>query len=642
MSIQTGQVVAGKQKPMADAIVPKLIDPNEVFKLNGPVLVLAGPGTGKTVSIARRAKWLVEEQKVSPKRIVVITFTKEAEASFRAKIGDTSIQDQDNKPLTYIEPGNYPEHISTMHALAWRIAGCAGKLNQECSLLQDAKIISCIYRDAAIRLGYSQKEAELSFDYKKTADLRLNDNPYCLIEQEYQRIMKLCNRISQDDSIRMACDVLDNNKSREVVTTNLFGGEVEALIIDEYQDIDNNQLKLIKLLSKAHPRGVYAVGDDEQSIYSFRGGSSNFIKKFPEDLGGHAQIVTINVCRRFSQKLAKAARIFLQQFFVSPIRKHEPVFVDPQDTKIFRKDFPTDKGEVIEIASICSDKLGNTDKIYVLVPSKNYLYPLADALAMRGIALIYQESAKCAGILNLQYINQLTNKGNNANVRACLELILDSQYVQSSKKVNKSTLQLAIAKLWDDVISDKSLYEVIRQKAGADYNIKLFWDSLSVIRGPGRAEIKSLKDLRKLFYRFKVWPTSLSLLRDVDLVAHHIEKKYLVSPDKVVRVTTIHSSKGLDGDVVFIVGLSDGIFPTSEKGKGDNKDGNKEGRDLSEYARLMYVAMTRAKRELYIFRPRRVIKSGAGYQSSERELDPSPFFTAIPDDCIDKLSRTTG
>jgi len=613
----------------------RLVPSKEVYKLPGPVLVLAGPGTGKTVSMAQRAKWLIEEKKMDPKRIVIITFTKEASQNFKATIDQTS---SNKGPSTHIESKKWPAHIRTMHGLAYLIIRSdkairkALGIRKDCELLNDDQIRLLIYQDATKRLGYSADKAQETMDFKRTADVTIEQPPYCYIEEEYLILLKRCNRVDHDSSIKLACKALGDPTMRATIMTNLFAGGIQNLIVDEYQDINNDQLNLIKLLGADCLNGLYAVGDDEQSIYAFKGGMPSFVSNFPVDIGGTAEIVTVNQCWRFPEKIALAARILLNQFFQSRIKKHNPRFETSEPAHIYKHHFYTDTEEAGAVARICASKFEQGDRIFVLVPNKSYIYPLISALQKEEIAFVFKEGSRCDSVLNLKYLGQLTNKSDNANVRACMELAIRSLWVKEaaegeelSPDALQEQLHLEVARLWDRVDSNRSLYQAVLEGVASSKFIGLIADCLSEVIDPKPGKLKATENLGNIFNKFRIWPTSKSLYKDISIISKHVGSKYPVASDKVVRITTIHGSKGLTGDIIFIVGLSEGIFPS---------DLHKQ--NLPETARLMYVAMTRTKKELYMFGARRVY-SKAGYQTPDKELAESSFVDAIPDQYFDEL-----
>ena len=262
---------------------------NSYKELPGPILLLAGPGTGKTYQLAQRIKFLVKEKKVKPSEITVITFTKEAARNMRERLAEKDID---------LDKDRYPEIISTIHSLGNMIVS---EIYDKFGLPEDYKILveknhkTVLLQDAANLAGFDRdkwKDTELC-RLKGWCNRRKEDK--CKICDEYKNILRKCALVDYDDLLLLSCEVLKKDKDFR----NRWKQKTKFLLVDEYQDINKAQCELIQLLSENQEDGLFVVGDDEQSIYSFRGGIPKFIcdfeKYFPKNpkIGNPNKLISI-------------------------------------------------------------------------------------------------------------------------------------------------------------------------------------------------------------------------------------------------------------------------------------------------------------------------------------------------------------
>jgi ATP-dependent DNA helicase Rep len=227
-----------------------VIEP-DAYKVTGaPVLLLAGPGTGKTYQLAMRIKFLVDEQNVSPDEITVITFTREAAAGMREKL-----KDQD-KP-EYIEVGKRPKNILTMHSLGMTIVNeKAGDLGMEfpIAVVTDSDLRKALMRDAALLNGLTEADAQAALNDKQTANEACSEESKTILNT-YNSILRACNALDFDDQISLACDLLEQDQS----LLDQYRSETRHLLVDEYQDINADQDRLIHLLVGGQEDGLFAA-----------------------------------------------------------------------------------------------------------------------------------------------------------------------------------------------------------------------------------------------------------------------------------------------------------------------------------------------------------------------------------------------
>jgi superfamily I DNA/RNA helicase len=151
-------------------------------------------------------------------------------------------------------------------------------------VLEDDSVKSLLYRDATLILGFKKEIGERAYNCKIEGNCKIDiEKKECQICKKYWQIMSHCNYIDFDDQVLFACELLENFHD----LLNEYQVRSQHLLVDEYQDINSAQFRLIELLSRKSRNGLFAVGDDGQSIYGFRGGSPEFILRFDKDFLEH-------------------------------------------------------------------------------------------------------------------------------------------------------------------------------------------------------------------------------------------------------------------------------------------------------------------------------------------------------------------
>ena len=272
-----------------------LSDYEEIVEhFESPTLVLAGPGAGKTYLLADRIKRLLDRG-VDKDRITVLTFGKDANRHMIEEL---------LKPDGYFRiPSDNLPHVSTMHSLGLSIVrekARSVKLKKTGLGVQNLdEVKRLLFRDAALILGYDEDDSADASKCRSCGDC--SDSPgdeYCEICDKYREIMSKCNYIDFDDQIHFACQILEQNSD----ILEKYQDQAENLLVDEYQDINAAQFKMIELLSRNNRSGLFVVGDDAQSIYAFRGGDPKFILRFKDDFSD-AEVTTLAHSRRCPENI---------------------------------------------------------------------------------------------------------------------------------------------------------------------------------------------------------------------------------------------------------------------------------------------------------------------------------------------------
>ncbi len=585
----------------------------------GPIALVAGPGSGKTTQLARRIKYLVEERRASPDEITVITFTVEAARNMKETLTPPA---KAGRPNVTLPPEQHPLTICTMHSLGWSIIGeNAGRLGMGpgCRLLPQ-HMRQVLFEDAA-RLchedfGFGRHCADRKAKVGEPADER--ERP---VFGTYGRILRACNAIDYDDQIIMACQLLrEHDDAREA-----WQQKAKHLLVDEYQDINRAQLELIGLLSGSDPSGLFVVGDDDQSIYGFRGAEPSYIRNFPDHFDG-GQVVRISDCFRCQPHVIRAAHGFIEVFNPDHIPKPEPACACPEGPPVVVHSVPSDAREAKIIAGMVADALREGD-VLVLLPKDDYAEPLKAELANRRIAFdAPRPRASGTALVFAALRDWLADPGDNLAFRELLRAVaaggvlgIPGQRVRKPEKVAEREDALAkVSALWSHVLDrGVSLREALRAAATTDH---LCAALDRVAEDLAQATAGSPTDLaQRAFEALKPWASSERMLDE--LAALPTDAYGPRDGDaNLARIMTMRKSKGLEAKTVFVIGLEEGVFPDSEQGTDK----------FEEDARLFYVSMTRAEKELHLFHATNR-SGGRTYKTQSFDMKPSPFLSGLPE-----------
>jgi ATP-dependent DNA helicase Rep len=603
---------------MSDPINPVVCD-DPYLEMNGPILVLAGPGTGKTYQLARRIQTLVDDEGVDPSEITVITFTREAAQGMRAKLNDRD-------KAEYVEPDKQPRSIMTMHALGYRIinenAGAIGLQAGTVSIVRDKLLKAGLMRDAALLVGLDEPAGKQALRDKEQASTSASDETKQVHEQ-YGKILRACNAIDYDDQIAIACDILEDHA--DVLES--YQAATRHLLIDEYQDINADQHRLIKLLSGGQEAGLFAVGDDDQSLYGFRGGNPRYIRTFHTDYPG-SQVLQLQVSRRCLKNILDCALAVVTKYDSDRVSKAAPGYTESEPGLVKIWNCPSDarEAELIARAIYAKAAKGEARDFFVLVHNKNYVAPITQALSLKGIRHdVGTANTSSSDWDTLVNIKVFLDTRSNLATRHVIELILcagttsipGERVKKAEKLAARAEFTGAVAKLWNHVLSgSKNLVDSLQAESASDERIQEIWGLVAAIQQTHQANATPAF-LESVGQAFAVFPTIESFYKCLEFLQDTPGRLGTTKSD--VRILTFRNSKGLEADCVFIVGLEEGTLPK------DLADAT----STAEEARLMFVAMTRAKKELHLTHVRK--RTGAStYKPVSHQMNASPFIGCLP------------
>ncbi len=574
----------------------------------GPMIVLSGPGSGKTTVITYRIKNLIENLGVNPNKILVITFTKAASEEMKERFNNIC-----NK--------SYNVSFNTFHSYFFRIIRDYYKYDLS-NILDDnekVNIIKKIINDNNIFFD-NQEEfiqaiiSEISLlkneliNYKLFNSKYINSSTFTLIYEQYEKIKSEQRKIDFDDMLIQCYHLLKQNNA----IRNIWINKYDYILIDEYQDANKVQYECIKMLVSLE-RNIFVVGDDDQSIYGFRGSSPKFLHKFYKDFKGSKKVV-LNVNYRSTEQI---------------INLCNKVIVE--NSNRFEKNIiGTNKKDKSPILLRSYDVSEEAKKIVEKIKRLKSNYPLEE------IAIIYRTNLQARAIVetlkdyNIEY--QLKDNITNIyehfiakDIIAYLKLSIDKLDNESFLKIankpkrflNKDMLKEAIEicqnkssaleylyckvdlKSWQIENVNELLFHLgnIKNKTAYDavrYIIKIvgyenYIDDYANFKNIG---IKGLTEiLNEILESTKGFNNIQDYLNHIDNMKQEVLKKQKNNNQKGVVLTTMHSAKGLEFETVFVISCIEGIIPHER---------SKNSLEIEEERRLFYVALTRAKTLLYI------------------------------------------
>ena len=434
----------------------------------------------------------------------------------------------------------------------------------------------------------------------------------------YRRILCACNMVDYDDQIILACRLLrEHDDIRQ-------DWQVKAaqLLVDEYQDINRPQLELIKLLAGPKATGLFVVGDDDQSIYGFRGAEPDYIRNFEKQFEG-GRIKAISDCFRCQPHVINAAHGLIKAFNPHRIEKPTPKCARPEGALVLTHCVPSDAREAEIISAMVSDATREGD-VLVLVPKNDYAEQLKSKLRARRIA--FDAPTPRPNASNRVFVALrawLADVRDDVALRELLQAICDGGIYgtpgprarKSSKIAVRENALAKVSQLWQAVFGGLSLREALAAAKSDEFCGKL---DTTVTQLADATAGTPTEFGQRTFEALRPWPNSARML-DQLAVPHGDSRGSLEGDANLVRIMTMRNSKGLEAETVFVIGLEEGAFPSSAQ----------NSPEFEEEARLLYVSMTRAKKQLHLFHARKR-SGGRTFKPDSFDLKPSPFIAGLP------------
>ena len=577
--------------------------------VDGPLLVLAGAGSGKTKVLTTRVAYLINVCGISPNNILAITFTNKAAKEMKDRI------------FKMLGSVAYDIQISTFHSLGVLFIKENYKLllykknftilDSDDSLTIIKKIIKDLgydikyYNPKMIRNLISSAKNELIDEYQyenfaNTEETRVAS----LVYHRYQKKLLASNSLDFDDLLIKPIELLRKNPD----ILKKYQERFQYILIDEYQDTNEAQYILSKLLSAKH-RNICVVGDNDQSIYSFRGSNYRNILNFEKDYKD-AKIIMLEENYRSTKNILNVANSIIKN---NKERKDKNLWTNNIDgDKVIYHTSLNEKDEadyvIKEIDKLLNDGVSKKD-IAILYRTNAQSRNLEDGFLVsnipyRIIGSFYFYNRKEIKDL-ISYLRLVYNEDDDVSLLRAINV--PKRGIGEKTIENLSTLALEEEKSIYNVISKgkelefKKIIEDIKNELNnlsltelVDYildksGIRAELESENSVESEIRLEnLEEFKSITKNFEDRYGVASLEDFLEELSLVADIEEHK---GNDDAVTLMTVHSAKGLEFDYVFVVGLEEGIFPHNNS----IFEGN-----IEEERRLMYVAVTRASKKLWL------------------------------------------
>ena len=620
--------------------------------VDGPLLILAGAGSGKTATMTHRIAYLIE-QGVSPYQILAVTFTNKAAGEMRERV----------EKLVGRCPGMW---IMTFHAMSLRI------LREHCerigyqhnfvvydtidqktlikTIMKEQNIDAKLYPQAYLSAAISkQKEHDVSpREYLETEADNFRSKVIGSVYRAYQEQLKRNNAMDFDDLLVNALHVLRDNPDILADYQHRF----RYILVDEYQDTNHIQYEIIRLLAKAR-QNLCVVGDDDQCIYQWRGADISNILNFEKDFP-QARVIKLEQNYRSYGNILAAAHSVIRN---NRGRKAKKLWTDKEaGDKIVYRRCDSDKEEAYYIAQEI-DLLKNGQRTYddfaILYRTNAQSRLFEDALKRRGIPYqilsgfsFYERKetkdmicymrlvVNPADDLALKRVINEPKRGIGAVTLGKLEALAHIHGLSLLDILSQDEISYSLPAKAQKAVGE--MVRIIRLCAQEKENLRVsdIYDQLLVKSGYLKAleaentqeaasRIENLMDFKSFIYDYekeKEDTDEKSTLEEfLEKVATNGDADKLEEGTGKVTLMTMHSAKGLEFPIVFLPGMEDGLFPGHRAL--DNENGMEEER------RLCYVGMTRAREKLFLTGASYRVLYGHGEYTREstflRELDKS-------------------
>lgn len=595
---------------------------DELVRIEKPLLILAGPGMGKTQALAYKIKYLVKDLEVNKNEITVITFTNEAAINMRKRISQEG--------RTYVEPESQPDAICTMHKLCNDIIKnnlSKTELNSGFKVLPSQYLKKILMSDCAQIIEAKREDSKETLLCRQRGMCEETESLKCAICSTYEELLRKFNYIDYDDQLLLACKLLKEN---EDILRKVQGG-AKYLLVDEYQDINFAQWELIKLLSEGNTKNLFVVGDDYQSIYGFRGGDPAFIRNFENDYHPDAEVRYLRTSYRCPPNIFKGAYCMVYKYNRGDVGRVKNLkFENERHTHIKLWNFDHNNVEAAFIAGSLKE-LGPSYDVLILVPDADYIPPIRNALRKRYVNFMCEYVIEKTELYIIYVLlDWLKNPSDNFYFRILLEEIINRgasdipglQTDWTGTKENREKRESAfqhISNLWEEVGKGKTLYTRLKTLSKEELFTKLI-DVIKTLRNSHGSNEDIVRFMSEVIDKLKVWRNIQNFSEELNSAVEEIKNIAVSSGECNVRILTMKKAKGLQADYVFIVGLENNILPRIDANKLEKE----------EDSRLLYVSMTRAKKELFLLhsdvRDQNITKVPIGDRSEFLEAIPGRFM----------------
>ncbi len=546
--------------------------------VSGPLLIVAGPGTGKTRTLTHRIAHMIADRDAHPETCLAITFSRRAAGEMTER-------------LTQLLPdGGERVTVMTFHSLGLSIIR---ENVRRLGIPDSFRVAGDEDRQQLLveRLGLKERAAKRALaeisKAKRVGSLADPPTDEGRMHEQYQQLLHEEALLDFDDLIVLPVQLLESDAK--------LAGEYQErwrwISVDEYQDIDDSQYRLVRQLV-SHDGNICAIGDPDQSIYGFRGANPQAFLRFSQD---YPEAVTVHLTRNYrsSQTIVDAALQAVAPTSLVDQRSLQSLVVDAELVRI--ENCPTERAEAEFVVHTIERLIGGST--FFSMDSGRVETHEGESLSFADFAVLYRTDAQADPL-----IEALARSGMPYQKKSHRSLT-DEPAVQAMIRFLQDELSPAA-----EACSGRSAVDLLKQAADA------VWGEY-----PEAADY--LAQLHPLAERCGDDPSSLltelAMGVDADLWDARADR---------VSLLTLHASKGLEFPVVFLVGCEDGLLPL--------KWSSSDDADTAEERRLFFVGMTRAKNRLFLSYAKKRL-----WRGKVREMKPSPFLQQIQEELLERGQR---
>lgn len=623
-----------------------------VVNTEGPCLVIAGAGSGKTKVLTHKIAYLMGEKNILPWNILAITFTNKAAKEMKERIellvGDAA------KDMW----------VGTFHSICVRILrkfidrvgfdssfiifDSSDQKTMIKQILKDLQLDDKIFTDRSVMSEISNAKNEMLepdiYAVKAHGDFR--KEKIAEVYERYQKRLKENNAIDFDDIINYTIKILIENPD----VLQYYSNKFEYVLVDEYQDTNKSQFTLVTMLASKHGN-ITAVGDNDQGIYSFRGADISNILNFEKDFPG-TKIIKLEQNYRCTGNILKVANAVIKNNEV----KYDKKLWTENDVgnlpKVFSADNEYDEGKYIaeQIEHLIREEKYKYSDFAVLyrmntqsraieeilrredIPYKivgglkfyerkeikdiiSYLRLVQNPADNLSLNRVINEPKRGIGKTSLDKIAQISEENNismyqvikNAEIYGLNRVYLNSrEFIDCMESIIAKKDELTISELVKKILKDTGYTRSLENE--------------NTIEAENR--IANLEEFLNVAVEFEEESADNGLSDFLEGITLSSDLDNMEEAEESVTLMTLHSAKGLEFPVVFLVGMEEGIFP-GYKSIGEQKE-------LEEERRLCYVGVTRAKENLFLTNSKQRTTFG-----STTHNPPSRFLQEIPKELLD-------
>lgn len=627
-----------------------------VEAVDGPVLIFAGAGSGKTRVLTHKLFYLVDEGIFDPEEILAVTFTNKAAKEMKDRV------------MKLLKRSELPLSIGTFHSI------CARILREDIQVLGFSKhfaiydvkdqldLLKVLFEDNGISktlIAPNQLRNQISLlknkmispDIFERKARTILEKTISTIYAQYQKALKLNDALDFDDLLNFPLEIFEKKPS----ILNKYEKRWKYILVDEYQDTNRAQFQFLTKLALSH-QNICVVGDDDQSIYGWRGAEVSNILDFEKTFSS-CRVFTLEKNYRSTQQILNAATAVVMN---NDRRENKNLIAANGSGEALGLIETIDEQE--EASAIISSiekeiKLNkrNFNNFSILYRTNAQSRALEESFIRQGIpynivgSVRFYERKEVKNVL--AYLRLVVNLKDTISLRRIINFpargigakTIDKcvqqsekdkiEFIDVLKKPNKMDIRgkqaNALHKFYNTIIK----YHDLREKLSASELARSLVEEIGILshlkdssEPDAKDRFDNVAELLTSIEEFSLRDPKASLSRFLEDVSLQTDIDHWNDSDNRVTMMTVHSSKGLEFPVVFIAGMDDGLFPLSR-----SIDDKKE---LEEERRLFYVALTRAEERVYIL-----------YATNRRRMGtetvnglPSRFINEIPEDSLEKIS----